>query len=447
MSGQEAAGTAGTAEATETAGRAGTAGTAGTAERVERAADPVAPPAYRDANVLRWLTAYTASVTGDLLYFLALTWAATRVAGPSQVGLVIAAGALPRAVLMLGGGAVADRFGPRKIAVASDATRCAVILAAALMLVATTPGLWLLVPVALVFGVVDAVFMPAVGALPPRITTHDQLARVNGMRGLSIRLSNAVGPLLAGVVLAAGGAAGAFTAAGVLFAASLALLLTVRTAEPVAVRESERPSLLRESAEGLRYIRRHALLGPLVVVVGLSEMCFSGPVAAGLVLLADERGWGASGMGWVASAFSVGAAGAAMLLTVGSGPPRAGLVMFCALLLTAAGTAALGYAPTLASAVVLGAVVGVGSGLTSTLTGALVQTVTEPRYLGRVTAVTTLCALGLAPVLFPAVGLTVAAWGSGVLFAAFAAVCLLAAVVALASTTLRRVGLGTPHGV
>ncbi|MFJ4408798.1 hypothetical protein [Streptomyces sp. NPDC088910] len=44
-------------------------------------------------------------------------------------------------------------------------------------------------------------------------------------------------------------------------------------------------------------------------------------------------------------------------------------------------------------------------------------------------------------------GLTVAALGSGVLFAAFAAVCLLAAVVALASTTLRRVGLGTPHGV
>ncbi|MFF7154616.1 hypothetical protein [Streptomyces sp. NPDC008139] len=59
--------------------------------------------------------------------------------------------------------------------------------------------------------------------------------------------------------------------------------------------------------------------------------------------------------------------------------------MSCALLLTAAGTAALGYAPTLASAVVLGA--------------------------------------------------------------AFAAVCVLAAAVALASTTLRRVGLGTPRGV
>ncbi len=169
--------------------------------------DMAAPglPAYRDLNVLRWLAAYTASVMGDVVYFLVLSWSATRATGPSQAGLVIAAGALPRAVLMLGGGVLADRFGPHRVAVASDATRCVVILAAAVSVVLMPPSLWLLVPVALVFGVVDAVFMPAVGALPPRITAPEQLARVQGMRGLSIRLSNAVGPLLAGVALAAGG--------------------------------------------------------------------------------------------------------------------------------------------------------------------------------------------------------------------------------------------------
>ncbi|MGN0116558.1 MAG: MFS transporter, partial [Streptomyces albidoflavus] len=83
-----------------------------------------ARPAYRDANVLRWLTAYTASVAGDVVFFLALSWAATRAGGPSQVGLVVAAGAVPRAVLMLGGGVVADRFGPRRVAVLSDGVRC-----------------------------------------------------------------------------------------------------------------------------------------------------------------------------------------------------------------------------------------------------------------------------------------------------------------------------------
>ncbi|MGW1409680.1 MFS transporter [Streptomyces sp. NPDC002403] len=399
-----------------------------------------ARPAYRDANVLRWLTAYTASVTGDVVYFLALSWAATRVGGPSQVGLVVAAGALPRAVLMLGGGVVADRFGPRRVAVVSDAIRCVVILAVAAAVVPTSPSVWLLVAVALVFGVVDAVFVPAVGALPPRMTAPGQLARVQGLRGLSIRLSNAVGPVLAGSVLVIGGAAGAFTVAGVLFAASLVVLLTVRTTDP-AEAESRRTSAWRELGDGLRHVRSNRMLAPLVVVIGLSEMCFSGPVATGLVLLADERGWGASGMGWVASAFSAGAAAAALLLTVAPGIPRAGPVMSGALLITAAGAVALGRAPSLPAAVMFGALIGLTSGFTTTVTAALIQTETDPRYLGRVTAVTTLCTLGLAPALFPVAGVTAALWGADVFFAGCGAICLLAAALGLSVPVLRRAEL------
>lgn len=398
-----------------------------------------ARPAYRDANVLRWLTAYTASVAGDVVFFLALSWAATRAGGPSQVGLVVAAGAVPRAVLMLGGGVVADRFGPRRVAVLSDGVRCVVILLAAAALALAPAHLWLLALVALIFGVVDAVFMPAVGALPPRITTADQLARVQGMRGLSIRLSNAVGPLVAGAVLVAGGAEGAFAVAGVLFAVSLATLLTVRVT-PVAG-PPQRDSARGELRDGLRYVRRHRLLAPLVVVIGLSEMCFSGPVATGLVLLADERGWGAVGMGWVASAFSVGATASALLLTVAPRVPRAGAAMAAALLVTAAGAVGLGQAPSLTVAVAFGALIGLTSGFATTLTGALVQTATDPRYLGRVTSVTTLCTLGLAPVLFPAVGITVELWGAATLFAGCGAICLLAAALGLAVPALRRAEL------
>ncbi|MFB6518912.1 MFS transporter [Streptomyces sp. NPDC056401] len=401
-----------------------------------------APPAYRDVNVLRWLVAYTASITGDVVYFLALSWAAVRVGGPSQAGLVVAAGAVPRAVLMLGGGVVADRFGPRRVAVVSDAVRCGVILGAAAVVALASPSVWLLVMVALIFGVVDAVFMPAVGALPPLIAAPAQLARVQGMRGLSIRLSNAAGPLAAAAVLVAAGAAGAFTAAGILFALSLATLLTVRTAPSVEV--PRRASAWRELGDGVRYVRRHRMLAPLVTVIGLSEMCFSGPVATGLVLLADERGWGASGMGWIASAFSVGAAASALLLTVAARIPRAGLVLSGASFVTAGGAVALGHVPSLPAAVVLGSLIGLTSGLTTTVSGALLQTETDPRYLGRVTSVTTLCTLGLAPVFFPAVGVTVALWGADAFFLGCGAVCLLAAGLGLAVPVLRRAELHAP---
>src|SRR5215212_4975909 len=120
----------------------------------EEAALTASPPAYRDGNVVRWLTAYTASLVGDSVYFVALAWSAQKAAGPTEVGLIMAAGALPRALLMLGGG----------------------VVAAAVAL--TAPALWLLVAVALVFGAVDALFVPAIGALPARITSSDQLTRV-----------------------------------------------------------------------------------------------------------------------------------------------------------------------------------------------------------------------------------------------------------------------------
>lgn len=189
------------------------------------------------------------------------------------------------------------------------------------------------------------------------------------------------------------------------------------------------------------------MLAPLVTVIGLSEMCFSGPVAAGLVLLADERSWGAAGMGWIASAFSIGATAAALLLTVRACIPRAGLAMSCALFVTAAGAVALGHAPSLPVAVLFGALIGLTSGLTTTVTSALIQTEADPRYLGRVTAVTTLCALGLAPVLFPAAGMTVAIWGAAVFFTGCGRICLLAGVLGMSVSVLRRAELRAPRSV
>ncbi|GDY73383.1 hypothetical protein SAV31267_028680 [Streptomyces avermitilis] len=185
-------------------------------------------PAHRDSNVLRWLGAYTASMVGDNVYYLALSWAAVQAGTPSQAGLVMAVSAVPRALLMLGGGVVADRFGPRRVVIGSDAVRCAAVLAVAALLFAASPGLWPLALLAVLFGTVDAVFMPAVGALPARVTGRDQLARVQGMRGLAIRFANVVGAPLGGLGVALGGAAAAFGLAGLLIAVSVPLLISVR---------------------------------------------------------------------------------------------------------------------------------------------------------------------------------------------------------------------------
>ncbi|MEV0264447.1 MFS transporter [Streptomyces sp. NPDC050617] len=399
-------------------------------------------PAHRDPNVLRWLAAYVASLLGDTVYFVALSWAATRSGGPSQVGLVLAIGAVPRAVLMLGGGVVADRLGPRRVVIGSDLVRCVVILAAAGLLAFAAPGLWALAAIALVFGAVDALFMPAVGALPPRITAPGQLARVQGMRGMASRTALIAGAPLGGMAVALGGSAAAFAAAGVFFAGSLGLLMAVRVAPtPVDAAGKAPTTPWRDLADGLRYIRRHRLLAPLVVATAVGELGFSGPMNVGLALLVQERGWGASGLGWIIAGFGLGAGGAALLVAVRGRLGRAGLLFSCFMAVGALAVAALGYVPTLAAAVAAGVVVGLTAGLSGTLNNALMQTEADPAHLGRVTSVAMLFTVGTAPLAYPLTGAAVGAWGPAPVFVASAAVIVSGAAIGLLTPSLRRAEL------
>ncbi|MGW2374494.1 MFS transporter [Kitasatospora sp. NPDC001683] len=410
-----------------------------------------AVPAHRDANVLRWLTAYTASLVGDTVYFLALGWSVQKTAGPTEVGLVMAAGALPRAVLMLGGGVVADRLDPRRVILGSDTLRCLLILSVAAAVALTTPALWLLVAVALVFGAVDALFVPAVGALPPRITSPDQLARVTGLRSLAMRLSQIAGPPIGGLAMGLGGPAVAFTVAGGLFALSLPLLLSVRIRPldspddqtmPDNQATPDGPGTARaELLDGLRYLRRHRLLGPLVLVGAICELGLTGTLNVGMVLLNAERGWGPSGLGLIVACFGAGAAASAALLAVAGWLPRAGLTMATTLLLGSLGAGAMGVVPALWSAAVLAAFVGLSAGVFGSLDGALIQTTADPAYLGRATSVVMLTTVGLAPLSYPLVGAAIGAWGAAPVFLGCGGLSCLGAAYALASPTVRRAEL------
>ncbi|MDX2594848.1 MFS transporter [Streptomyces sp. WI03-4A] len=400
-------------------------------------------PAHRDPNVLRWLGAYTSSMLGDSIYYIALSWAAVQAGTPAEAGVVMSVSALPRAVLMLGGGVLADRLGPRRVVIGSDAVRCAAVLAVAALLFVTSPGLWPLALLAFLFGTVDAVFMPAVGALPARITGKPQLARVQGMRGLAIRFAGVVGAPLGGLGVAVGGAAAAFALAGLLIAVSVPLLYSVRVRDLPEDdrRDGRETSAWRDLRAGLAYVRRHRVLAPLMITIALGDFGFVGPLNVGLTLLADQRGWGASGMGSVLAAFGVGAGAASLLLTVRGRLPRAGLVAACAILAGSVAIGALAYAPSLAAAVGTALLIGLLAGLSGAMCGALLQTQADPARLGRVTAVSSLVSLGLAPLSMPFAAAAIGAWGLGPVFVVSAVVCGLGGVVALCVPALRRAEL------
>ncbi|MYS11805.1 MFS transporter, partial [Streptomyces sp. SID6041] len=284
-------------------------------------------------------------------------------------------------------------------------------------------------------------FLPAVGALPARITERDQLARVQGMRGLSQRLGAVLGGPVGGLAVALGGPATALGVAGLLFALSLPLLCALRLRPLPTADQARDGAALRDLADGLRYVRGHRVLGPLMIVVLLGDLGFVGPFNVGLAVLAEQRGWGAPGIGWILAGFGTGAGAASLLLTTAGRVPHAGRVSGWTMTLGAVAIGALAFAPHLAAATAVALAVGLLAGLSGALCNALLQTECDPAYLGRVTAVAGLMSLGLAPLSFPLTGAAIQLWGIGAVYVSSAAICALAGLCALAVPAVRRAAL------
>jgi MFS family permease len=229
-----------------------------------------------------------------------------------------------------------------------------------------------------------------------------------------------------------------------LFGASLGLLFTLRIRGP-ASRSNTSGSNASDSPwgqfrEGLRYVRGRPRLRRLVIVVGLSEVCFSGPVAAAVVLLVAERRWSGAMVGWILGAFSVGGAVVGgFLAVVAVRVTVATRVMACTLVLTACLLLVIG-ATSPAGAVCVAAALGATTGAAMVIGNAAIQTEAEPRFLGRVSSLTTLCTLGLSPLLYPVVGIVAAVWGAETFFVVCAAVCAIAAVISALGTPQAEVG-------
>ncbi|WP_374223105.1 MFS transporter, partial [Streptomyces sp. FH025] len=193
--------------------------------------------------------------------------------------------------------------------------------------------------------------------------------------------------------------------------------------------------------DGLRYIRRHRLIGPLVAAGAVCELGLTGTLNVGMVLLNAERGWGASGYGWIVSSFGAGAAASAALLAVVGRLPRAGLTMTGTLLAASVGAAAMALVPALWAAALLAALVGLAAGVLGSLGNALIQTAADPGYLGRVTSVVMLTMVGLAPLSYPLVGAAIGAWGAAPVFVGCGVFSCLGALPALVSKAVRRAEL------
>src|SRR5438445_10856789 len=118
-----------------------------------------------------WI-ATTLSLFGDFFSYIALAWLVLQLTGSSlALGTVLVVQALPRAVLMVVGGALADRLSSRLTMLGSMGLRATFVAPLAVLVLTGSVQMWEFYGIAVVFGVVDAFFMPAQNSILPRVVT------------------------------------------------------------------------------------------------------------------------------------------------------------------------------------------------------------------------------------------------------------------------------------
>ena len=337
------------------------------------------------------------SFTGDAAFTVALGWRVTDLTGKAgSLGYVLALESLAMLTTLLLGGVLADRYSRRRLMIASDLARAAVVGVFLAVDATGHLGFGSVLALAACFGLGMGFFQPAFGGIIPLVVETPMLASANSWLGIARQGSMVVGPAIAaGVYSSAGPSTVWAIEVASFFVSALALWLArTRTLAPAAPR-----GMRHELVEGFRYVASVPWIWTGIAAAGVILMFGMAPFTALLpriVRSSYDRGVGSYGL-----LFSLMAAGmVAGSLALARWHPQRGRVKVC---FAAFGVGALGIIVValspwfwLAAAAVVWRGIGIGIGIAAWMT--LLTELVPDRLLSRVYSLDFFGSSGLTPV-------------------------------------------------
>ncbi len=343
----------------------------------------------------RYWTGLFLSNIGTWMQSVAQGWLVLRLSNSALLlGLVGFAGSIPTLLLAPLAGVAADRLDRRRVLLATQATQmaCAFTLAAATGLRLVSVGL--VAAVAVVNGIANALTTPSHQSLFLDLVGREDLANAIALNSMQFNLSRVIGPMLAGLTIAAFGEAACFALNGVSF---VAILIPLATLPPLPVVRRRARSAWIDLRSGLRFARRHPLI-PQLLAITAAIAVFGTPVVTMAPLFARRLlGVGPEGLGGMLTAVGLGAVATALLMASRGDFGKKGLGVLLAsfgFVLSLTGFAlSRRYALSLAFLAMLGASMTSMASLVNTL----LQKNAPDRMRGRVISLYALAWLGLVP--------------------------------------------------
>jgi MFS family permease len=308
-------------------------------------------PLRNGAFRVLFLAALTSNI-GSWMQTVGAQWfLVERHASATTVALVQTASLSPTLILALFAGALADRVDRRRLLIALQVYAA---LAAAVLTAVAAAGVLdpiLLLSLLFAIGCAAAMTTPAWQAIQPELVPRDQFPAAASLSGVTADAARAIGPPIAGLLVAAAGPQAVFAINAVSFVVVVAALAVWKRPPPAPAVDHE--PLGQSVVTGLRYVRGSRTVRRILLRTAL----FAFPVSAlwALLPVAASQHWHlrAIGYGAVLGTMGVGAVCGALVMVRLRAACSANALLVLATLMDAAGLLAAAYAPLAVGVVML----------------------------------------------------------------------------------------------
>lgn len=389
----------------------------------------------RNPNYRTFFTGQAVSLIGTWMQSIAQSWLVLELTGSgTPLGLVVALQTLP--ILLLGpyGGVVADRLDKRRLMMGLQSMMGVLALVLGTLTITGEVRLWHVYVLAFLLGLNNCFENPARQSFVLEMVGPKDLRNAVSLNSVLVNSARAVGPAIAGIIIATGGLGVCFLLNALSFIAVVTSLwrLDVSRLQPSVPTGRARGQL----REGFAYVRRTPVLAIPLLMMGLVG-CLAYEFQVVLPVLADRTFHGdARTYGFMTGAMGVGAVIGGLYVAARGTTGLRSLVRSTAIFGVVIAGAAL--APNFALELVAMALVGAASVAVLSMGNSTLQLEAAPHMRGRVMALWAVAFLGSTPIGGPIAGAVSEQFGGRAGLLLGAAACLVAA--ALGAVAAQRLG-------
>jgi MFS family permease len=342
----------------------------------------------RDYRLL-WLASVFSSLAGQIRNVSTLYQVYDISGSAFKLGLTGFLETLPFIIFGLFAGAVADAFDRKKLLVATISLQLVPNLLLGLLTLSGAIEVWHIYTLGLVAAFVEVFNWPARAALIPRLVPPVLMMNAMVVNTMILQTSFLVGPAIGGFLIDQTGLAVTYFASTLLFVPALIALFSIKASGRI---EGERRQVnLRSIVEGIEFMWiQRIILSLFLLDFGVTLVGFYRPILP--IFAADVFKTGASGLGLLYAAPSVGSLlGSTALLMAGDVKHKGVLVVIAALFFAGA-LALLGVSQWFWMAIGAVMILGFTDSLSVAIRRTVVQLLAPNEMLGRAASLITVFA-------------------------------------------------------